>query len=314
MSFWRRKNPAVATDPQAAPAGENLLSNWFVIGRSVLGALHRRLGLPNQDAFGWLPESGNGPAVLLAVADGHGSAKCFRSDEGARLAVETAKEVAGRRLMGDDLPADFAALKARVEVELPIDLGRHWTALVRRRLAQVPFTPAELDALEQKEGAAARKMVEAHPPFAYGATLLMAAVSESCIAYLQLGDGDMAVVSADGVVGRPMPEDARLFANETTSLSSEKDWMSSRVYLQPPGGPAPALILLCTDGYSNCFPNVADPTAEFAADLCKLLRAHGADKVRANLEGWLTEMTEKGSGDDITMAALCRQDAFAPPS
>lgn len=60
---------------------------WRVMGRRVTGAAHQRAGKPCQDAIGWREEDG---AVVLVVADGHGSERSPHSDEGARLAVDIA--------------------------------------------------------------------------------------------------------------------------------------------------------------------------------------------------------------------------------
>jgi hypothetical protein len=63
---------------------------WRVIAESVIGASHIRTGLPNQDAIhSWEIATQRSP-VAIALADGHGSKKCFRSDTGARLAVQEA--------------------------------------------------------------------------------------------------------------------------------------------------------------------------------------------------------------------------------
>ena len=61
---------------------------WRAIGRSVRGASHVRSSLPNQDAIAWFPESGEGPPLIVAVSDGHGSPRNFRSDVGSKIAVE----------------------------------------------------------------------------------------------------------------------------------------------------------------------------------------------------------------------------------
>jgi serine/threonine protein phosphatase PrpC len=76
-------------------------SQWLCTGKSVRGAAHDRSGLPNQDAIAWYPESRTGAPLILAVADGHGSAKSFRSDRGARFAVNTAIEVIHEFLLAD---------------------------------------------------------------------------------------------------------------------------------------------------------------------------------------------------------------------
>lgn len=63
--------------------------NWRTLTASVRGAAHERSGLPNQDAVR-VARFDEGRALLVALADGHGSAKNFRSQPGARLAVATA--------------------------------------------------------------------------------------------------------------------------------------------------------------------------------------------------------------------------------
>src|SRR5438067_1473667 len=75
--------------------GEKNLSyhKWQVICASVRGASHIRVGLPNQDDLFYLPKTKVGPRLLLAVADGHGGAKHFRSDVGAHCAVSAATSV-----------------------------------------------------------------------------------------------------------------------------------------------------------------------------------------------------------------------------
>ena len=70
---------------------------WEAFGRSVRGASHVRSGAPNQDAFHWEGSSGRtGPRVILAIADGHGSKKSFRSEQGARFRHAHCRRVAPR--------------------------------------------------------------------------------------------------------------------------------------------------------------------------------------------------------------------------
>jgi serine/threonine protein phosphatase PrpC len=282
-----------------------------VIGQSVLGAAHRRAGVPNQDALGWYPEGGAGPPVILAVADGHGGAKYFRSRDGARLAVDAARAVAQELLLGPGAGGEAAALKDRAERLLPRELGERWVTQVSRDLEGRPFSGEELETLEKKEGSAARRAVEDAPVLAYGSTLLAVVVADSFVAYLRLGDGDVLAVSAAGDVGRPLPGDPRLLGVETTSLSSAHDRAGMAVCFEPLGESPPAMILVCTDGYANSYPGHADPVAELAEDLWVLVGDHGPEAVQANLEEWLAETTAQGSGDDITLGCLCRLDAFS---
>jgi hypothetical protein len=286
------------------------MAGWRVVGASVRGASHRRRGLPNQDALRWWPDSGEGPPLAVATADGHGSARCFRSDVGARLAVEAAMEVASATLEGAGGAApDLAFLEGVVEV-----LTRRWQAAARAHLLAHPFGPEELERLTAEGGATARESVATNPLLAYGATLSTVWLGEAFVLYLQLGDGDILTVSPDGTVSRPLPEDERLFGGQTTSLCAPGAWRDFRVAFQTlTAGRRPAVVLLSTDGYANAFREDAG-FLKVGADLLELLRQEGLDPVAAGLEAWLAEATEQGSGDDVTLGLLCRLDALGQPA
>jgi len=272
---------------------------WRVIGRSVQGASHRRAGLPNQDAICWLPESGDESPVILLLADGHGSAKSFRSDEGARLAVNEARSALKEFLL------NTAAVEQAID-GLPQILVERWERTVKEEIEKRPITELELSELEKKGGSTARSEVESNHLLAYGATLLAALVTDSFIIYLQIGDGDILSVSETGEVLRPLPGDERLFGNETTSLCSKNAWKDFRIELQPLSVRSPALILLSTDGYANSFRDEAG-FLKVGTDFLDIIRSNGLDEVNRSLETWLNEASEYGSGDDVTVGIICRK-------
>jgi serine/threonine protein phosphatase PrpC len=282
---------------------------WRIIGETVPGASHLRAGIPNQDAILQLRESGRGLPLVLSVSDGHGSDKCFRSHRGSRFAVKV-----GTRLVVDFLDEPRGAFDPREigssgEEWLSEEFVRRWRESVEADLRRRPFTKEEFKRLEEKDGEHARKMVEANPLLAYGATSLTVAVEESFILYLQLGDGEILTVSESGKVNRPLPEDARLFANETTSLCSRGAEHDFRFCLQKIEDERPALILLSTDGYVNSFSS-HEGFLKVGSDLLEMLRSDGFDYVNESLKGWLEEATRVGSGDDTTLGIICRMDAL----
>jgi serine/threonine protein phosphatase PrpC len=291
-----------------ATGAEN--TRWLVIGSSVIGASHIRAGLPNQDAVGWLQKSGSGRSLIVAASDGHGSAKYFRSHVGSRLAVEAAIALGQEFLDGQPDIKNLSAIKRTAEERLPQEMSRRWREAVEAHLESNPISAEEMDALEKKDGVAAREAIQERPTHAYGATILTVLVEESFILYLQLGDGDILLVSDDGGVERPLPKDERLFANETTSLSSRNAWSDFRFGFQTLVGPPPALILLSTDGYANSFIS-EEAFLKVGKDFLDMIRADGLDKVNASLEAWLSEASAAGSGDDITLAIIYRADALS---
>lgn len=283
---------------------------WRVMGETVPGASHLRAGVPNQDAILQVRESGRELPVVVSVSDGHGSDKCFRSDRGSRFAVK-----AGARLVGEFLDesrgaASDAELEERAKSYLPREFVKRWRAAVEADLKTRPFSKEELEAVEKKDNPRARKLVEDNPPLAYGATSLTVALTETFILYLQLGDGEIISVSESGEVERALPEDERLFANETTSLCTRDADENFRVRVRQLGGELPALILLSTDGYVNSFSDAAG-FLKVGSDLLEMLRADGFDSINASIKGWLEEATRSGSGDDCTLGLICRMDALS---
>jgi serine/threonine protein phosphatase PrpC len=283
---------------------------WRVVGASVRGASHERSGLPNQDAIKWVPPSGGGASVAVAVSDGHGSAKSFRSARGSQIAVATATgEV--QDLLAAHSALGLSAIKREIEERLPQRLVRNWAAGVNADLEGEPFSEAELEQLAQKDGPSAQRSVEKNPLLAYGATLLTAVVAPTFMAFVQLGDGDILVVTDTGRVSRPLATDARLFANETTSLCMVDAWKDFRVGFQVVDeGKAPALVLLSTDGYANSFRD-DESFLKVGSDILEMIRADGLDKVAQDLANWLGEASRVGSGDDITLGVAHRTITLA---
>ena len=280
------------------------MTNWRTLQASVRGAAHHRAGLPNQDAVR-IARANGGLPLIVALADGHGSAKSFRSQHGARSAVAVALKVCGTLFKLDSL----SQKKRWAEEQLPLELVRHWRERVDRLLARRPFALAELESL----GPASRRQVEANPYLAYDSTLLAVIVASTFILYLQLGDGDILTVSSSGEVERPLAKDERLIANETTSLCSDKAWNEVRVLFQALAGAPPALILAATDGYANAFRDEAG-FQQVARDLWAMLRDEGLETVQSNLKDWLNEASQQGSGDDITMGIMYRKVSAIPES
>ena len=62
----------------------------YICGECVKGATHERNGKPLQDSKRIVEISDR--IAILAVADGHGSDKCARSDRGSAIAVNAPPE------------------------------------------------------------------------------------------------------------------------------------------------------------------------------------------------------------------------------
>lgn len=272
---------------------------WHTLGASARGASHMRAGLANQDAMLVDVQAG---AAVVAVADGHGGARHFRSADGSRMAVLAAREAL--LVMAPSFAGETAPQRARLAaMELPQRIVSRWVELARTDLVQRPIDEHELAAVTASEGEEAAAGVRADPLLAYGATLLAALAVPGCLVLAQLGDGDVLLVDAAGHTTRPVPRDERLLGNFTTSIcrvGAEQDFRS--VVLDGVAA-TPALLLLSTDGYANSFRS-DDDYLEVGGDFLALLRRHGVAAVEQQLQGILEHASTHGSGDDITVAML----------
>ncbi len=272
---------------------------WQVVGQTVRGAAHERNGLPNQDAICWLPTAGHGSSAVLAVADGHGSPRYPRSHTGARLAVETAVRLIDDFTGSQSDVDNLSLIKDATQEWLPRALVRNWAEAVAADLQTEPLSETELFLL----GPGSSRELS----IAYGTTLIVTAVTDRFILYLQLGDGDILCVSQSGEVTRPLSKDDRLFGNETTSLCANEAWRDFRVQFQPLTQSPPALVLLSTDGYPNSFRDESG-FLQVGSDILDLVQENGLASVNDRLAGWLRDSTRAGSGDDVTLGILCSLD------
>ncbi|OQW93055.1 MAG: hypothetical protein BWK79_13190 [Beggiatoa sp. IS2] len=269
------------------------MNGWRVITASVRGSQHLRLQKPNQDAIGYW-QSGIATPLILAVADGHGSQRYFRSEIGSQLAVKATLSVLRDFIKHQEYPYHLSAIKRLAEEKLPQRLVRLWEKYVRGHCAKNPFSALERELLE--------KRLET---VAYGSTLLAVLVTEAFIIYWQLGDGDILSVLPSGEVERPLPADERLLGNETTSLCLKQAWQEFRFRFQVLEEVlTPQLILLATDGYAISFRSEANFRLA-ASDFHKMLVIDkDIAEVEQQLPQWLDESSQK-SGDDISVG-ICQ--------
>lgn len=269
---------------------------WSLGGASVRGAAHVRRGQPNQDAIAWLPQSavtGTARAFAAAVSDGHGGAAYYRSEVGARLAVETAMAVLGRFLETPEAAGDAAAI---VEAVLAA-----WREAV---LHDLSGNPVESDWIESEHD----KLLP------YGATLAAVAVRHDRLLALQIGDGDMLFGYPDGRVERPLPSDAGLVGEQTYSLCLSDAAQRFRICdsRRIDGRPWPDFVMLSTDGVSKSFPD-EKTFQSIARDYRTSVTKMGLRGVLDQLAPWLNDVSVRGSGDDATLClAVGAPSAVAP--
>ncbi|HEY1134470.1 MAG TPA: protein phosphatase 2C domain-containing protein, partial [Nocardioides sp.] len=142
------------------------------------------------------------------------------------------------------------------------------------------------------------------PEIAYGTTVLAALATPDEVVLLQLGDGDVVRVTADGGSDRPLPVDPDLAGRVTTSLCQPDPLASLRIVVLDAADVA--LVWLGTDGFGVGRVDGEDWWRPVGAQLLAHVHAAGIDDVARRLPGWITEPADVG-GDDVTVAVLARE-------
>ena len=282
------------------------LPAWRAIGKSVRGADHLQTSIPNQDAIGWWTGAQCGLPLIMAISDGHGGERSFRSNRGSKIAVETTIQVLQDFIKGLPDPRDLVEAEQMAIAELPQAILKCWEEKVRIDLEANPFQDQELKRLLEKRGPASKETAEKYPLLVYGATILATVITQYFILHLQLGDGDILCVDPNGKTYRPYPRDERLVNNETTSLCS-LNAADFRLRLEPVNKNGPVLVLMVSDGYTNSFPD-EEELLKAGAELLQSLRLEGMDTINEGLDATLKHISRLVSGDDISLGLLKRSE------
>ncbi|MBS7369312.1 MAG: protein phosphatase 2C domain-containing protein [Oscillospiraceae bacterium] len=255
---------------------------------SVRGASHREAGEACQDSA---RTHCSEKLAVAAVSDGHGSEKHFRSAAGSematRVAIRSICDFFDRNADFDELfsSGEIAAEKAARRIAANIILG--WNSEIAAHIAFSPLSDREQAVCDRHGGIANEVM--------YGATLIVAALTEKGCFGLQIGDGSFLARRKDEACFCPMPEDAKLLGNLTTSLCDSDAIGSFRwFYLAGVSG-----LVLSSDGLINSFKSAED----FVSFGGRVLSAVENDAA-AFLPEHLKSRSENGSRDDISVAAV----------
>ncbi|WP_162948449.1 protein phosphatase 2C domain-containing protein [Streptomyces europaeiscabiei] len=270
----------------------------------------------------------DGHAVVLAVADGHGSAPHFRSDLGAAWAVQefaacagefvngAVRHAAAAEQQGDETLWWTALSELRAEARrLPQQVAHRW---YRRAVLHDCNSPAQGGVPHGDGGGrtgderpeTGAKALDLTP---CGSTLVGAVLTRRLLVCWQLGDGDVVVLDGSGTAHTPLYTGPDL-GDETDSLCESEAWRRVRCHWQPLTGEGPAGLLLSTDGLSKSFTD-HQGFLDFATGVRDRAAEHGTPVVRERLPAWLGHAAQY-SGDDTTLvgalAAAPQLDDAAP--
>ncbi len=248
---------------------------WKLLFQSVPGSSHERSGTPCQDSCRVrLRPTCDGPVLLLACADGAGSARL--AEVGARLACRTITRLALEELWSGSVVAD-----------LQRETVVRWHHRLRAEL--------EVEADRRKAGL--------HD---LACTLLVAAVGETATAFAQIGDGAIIVGQNEGYETVFWPQNGE-YAN-STNFVTDPAFADSLEFTQR-RGPVDELALM-TDGLQMLALNFAGRSVHqpfFQPMFARLRAAAGHEGLPRALRRFLASpAVAERSDDDKTLLLATR--------
>ena len=247
----------------------------------MTGANHLRAGGGCQDAiFVHKYETGY---VIAAVADGHGSKACPYSEEGAKIAVDVVSKLLCSILDSEEAQFTLASNK---DDRIPKQLEFMWKEAVKTH--------------HNKEGRdACDNDLELF--MLYGTTLNVVAAVRDFVFFVKIGDGDVLMINEDGVSHVLEAEDK--IGEDTESLCLKEAWKFVKTQIMQVKNDCPLMFLVSTDGYSNSFTDKSG-FLKAGEDFYRLWMEEGLGYIESSLEDWLRASSDKGSGDDISLALV----------
>lgn len=252
---------------------------------SVKGASHEETGVGCQDsARVYIAEH----FAVAAVSDGHGSEKHFRSAAGSEMATRVAiRSICDFCERNNGLDGIFLDDPDNAARRIAANIIFGWNSEIAAHIGFLPLNKREHEIYEKYGGIANEVM--------YGATLIVAGITENGCFGLQIGDGTFCALCGDDMVF-PVPEDVNLVANLTTSLCDSNAIESFRHFYREGGFSG---VVLSSDGLINSFVNESD-YLKFGRRVLSAVE----NKTTAALGEHLKTRSRCGSRDDISLSAV----------
>ncbi|MFS0876443.1 protein phosphatase 2C domain-containing protein [Solibacillus isronensis] len=271
--------------------------------RTSIGHNHVRGNKVCEDASG--SYTSNYMAIAV-VADGHGSDNYPRTERGSRFAVQAAMNCVKEfmeRITPDELtheknhPTIFAQLSKSI---LSV-----WHTFVEDDCTENPFSENELAVAADKyknyyqSGENVAK--------AYGTTLIIIGATKEYWFGLHIGDGICVSVDTKGNFSQPIPWDDQCHSNITTSICDSDASEEFRYFVSKE---IPLAVFIGTDGIDDSYSG-NDELDSFYRSVLTIFGEHGFEVGCSEVEEYLPMLSQRGSGDDVSVAGILNIEKIA---
>ena len=280
---------------------------WICDHISVRGYSHKLNDIECQDASeSWLDRGYCG----IIVCDGHGGEKYIRSAVGSKLACEIGRstlstfvhEVLKEFEKEPEITWAKHSIAAKLD-RLQRAITIQWREAVAADITERPFAGDErFEALSDGDRAS---LAIDNGIKAYGTTFVAGIMSQDFLFIIKLGDSNASIVLDDGSVIMPDElADPQLQFNRTTSLcNSDADIQFRNYFMRIDDSNRPAALILSSDGVINCY-HTEEAFKSFIKNISDAYAEERTEDAHSELEATLNTLSEKGSGDDLSIAVV----------
>lgn len=280
--------------------GKGIHMNTNAFHMSVQGANHIKHNKICQDAStSYVDEK----MAIAIICDGHGGDDYMRSDIGsdtaARVGLANIKEFIESVSLDDLLTHKDQYLH-----QLKASIIAKWREEIERHARANMFRLEELEKVSEKARGRYEKFERIHS--AYGTTFIAAAVTPDYWFGMQIGDGRCVAVNQAGEFKQPVPVDEKCFLNATTSICDSDALNSFHHFFSRK---LPIAVFVGSDGVDDSFKNDEQLYQLYKA-VSYSFATTDFDTAKNDLYGYLPKFSEKGSGDDVSIAAVLDIEAL----
>lgn len=265
---------------------------------STQGASHIKKNKECQDASdSYFDEQ----CAIAIVCDGHGGDDYVRSASGSAFACAAAKECI-LNFIENVNREELTRHHGKLIHNLNASIISAWNEAIYAHYEANPFTEAEIAVLSDR--AKRKYLQEKRIESAYGTTLIAVACTKDYWFGIHIGDGKCVAVNPEGRFLQPIPWDDRCFLNATTSICDSDALNRFRVFYSEK---LPVAVFVGSDGIDDCFSTEQQLNNLYKTVLYSFATSE-FDSAVNDLSDYLPRLSAKGSGDDVSVAAILDLD------
>ena len=263
----------------------------------------------------------DGEKYICVVADGHGSDDYPRTDKGSKMAVECAIDCTKEFIDASYTDNDERSISIEdilkdekrgfpLLMMLAKSILLDWHKHVDDHFNANPFTVDELKNVSEKYKLKYSSQednditMDKNYYKAYGCTLILYAITDKYSFGLQIGDGKCIVIDGDGQFSEPIPWDDNCQLNVTTSICDNDASNEFRFFVTEE---KPAAVFCGSDGIDDSYASIEELHALYRS-IISVFAEHGEEIGKKEIKEYLPVLTQKGSGDDVSIGLIINMD------